>query len=97
MQTRPLFSGRMSPQATTFTPPIASLNLTPFFYSPFCCLLSLVASPTPSLDNIALLCFPSLASLAFSLSFASLPFLSGTFYDPRCSLRNPLLLDFLDP
>ena len=89
MQTRPLFSGRMSPQATTFTPPIASLNLSPLF--PFCCLLSLVASPTPSLDNIALLCFLPLASLAFSLSFASFPFLSGTFYDPRCSLRNPLV------
>ena len=40
MQTRPLFSGRMSPQATTFTPPISSLIIFPLFLLPF--LLSLV-------------------------------------------------------
>ena len=72
-------------------PLLLPLLIFPLFLLPF--LLSLVPCcfSHPSLGDIALLCFLPLASLAFSLSFASLPFLSGTFYDPRCSLRNPLV------
>ena len=75
MQTRPLFSGRMSPQATTFTPPIASLNLSPLFTP-----LSVVSCPLLLLPPLLL------TILLFYVFFLLLllPFLSASPVFPSC-------------